>query len=165
MVMSNIEDYVRRIPIRVYQGNDPMCANNTKLKQVVLVINHPGKAGENVFEISCSMDQMDNLTLGVRDANRNGPEREIRNFQTMWTAEELQGMQQQLQKDTAELEAYGAMVDEHIRLVKEGYDMLSSLSDEQRKEFDSALKELDSTLSVEGNEAFKNTLNRYRELV
>ena len=165
MVMSNIEDYVRRIPIRVYQGNDPMCANNTKLKQVVLVINHPGKAGENVFEISCSMDQMDNLTLGVRDANRNGPEREIRNFQTMWIAEELQGMQQQLQKDTAELEAYGAMVDEHIRLVKEGYDMLSSLSDEQRKEFDSALKELDSTLSVEGNEAFKNTLNRCRELV
>ncbi|OAO12710.1 BiP [Blastocystis sp. ATCC 50177/Nand II] len=79
--VSNTVDYVERIPIRVYQGNDPMCANNTKLKQVTLTINHPGKEGENVFEISCSLDQMGNLTLGVKDANKNGPEKEIRNFQ------------------------------------------------------------------------------------
>ena len=163
--VSNIVDYVQRIPIRVYQGNDPMCANNTKLKQVVLAINHPGKAGENVFELSCSMDRMGNLTLGVKDAKKNGPEKKIRNFQTTWTAEEIQGMQHQLQKDTAELEAYGAMMDEHTRLEREANEMLKSIPEEWREEFNSALKELDSTLSVEGNEAFKNTLNRYRELV
>ena len=163
--VSNIVDYVQRIPIRVYQGNDPMCANNTKLKQVVLAINHPGKAGENVFELSCSMDRMGNLTLGVKDAKKNGPEKKIRSFQTTWTAEEIQGMQHQLQKDTAELEAYGAMMDEHTRLEREANEMLKSIPEEWREEFNSALKELDSTLSVEGNEAFKNTLNRYRELV
>ena len=164
-IVSNTLGYVDRIPIRVYQGNDPMCANNTKLKQVNLTINHPGKAGENVFEISCSLDQMGNLTLGVKEANKNGPEREIRNFQATWTAEELQGMQQQLQKDTAELEAYGAMVDEHNRLEREGNEMLSSLSDEQREEFDAAFREFQKARSAEGNAAFERTLNRYRELV
>ena len=160
--VSNTMDNVDRIPIRVYQGNDPMCANNTKLKQVVLTINHPGKAGENVFEFSCSMDQMGNLTLGVKDANRNGPEKEIRNFQATWTAEEIQGMQQQLQKDTAELEAYGAMMDEHSRLEMEGNEMIGSIPEEWREEFDAAFREFQKIRSAEGNAAFKNTLNTFR---
>ena len=163
--VSNIVDYVQRIPIRVYQGNDPMCANNTKLKQVVLAINHPGKAGENVLEISCLMDQMGNLTLGVKDANRNGPERKIHNFQATWTAEEIQGMQHQLQKDTAELEAYGAMMDEHTRLEREANEMLKSIPEEWREEFDFALKEFGKTISVEGNAAFESALNTYRTFV
>ncbi|KAK8833386.1 hypothetical protein WA577_000351 [Blastocystis sp. JDR] len=163
--VSNTLGYVDRIPIRVYQGNDPICANNTKLKQVTLAINHPGRAGENAFEISCSMDRMGNLTLGVKDAKKNGPEREIRNFQATWTAEELQGMQQQLQKDTAELEAYGAMVDEHNRLEREANEMLKSIPEEWREEFDAAFREFQKARSAEGNAAFERTLNRYRELV
>ncbi|KAK8820964.1 hypothetical protein WA556_005276 [Blastocystis sp. ATCC 50177/Nand II] len=160
--VSNIVDYVQRIPIRVYQGNDPMCANNTKLKQVVLAINHPGKAGENVFELSCSMDRMGNLTLGVKDAKKNGPEKKIRSFQTTWTAEEIQGMQHQLQKDTAELEAYGAMMDEHTRLEREANEMLGSIPEEWREEFNAAFREFQRARSAEGNEAFKNTLNTFR---
>ena len=164
-IVSNIGDYVRRIPIRVYQGNDPMCANNTKLKQFILAINHPEKAGENVFELSCSMDRMGNLTLGVKDAKKNGPERKIHNFQATWTAEELQGMQHQLQKDTAELEAYGAMMDEHTRLEREANEMLKSIPEEWREEFDFALKEFESALSVEGNATFQSVLSTYRDLM
>ena len=163
--VSNTEDYVKRIPIRVYQGNDPMCANNTKLKQVTLTINHPGKAGENVFEISCSLDQMGNLTLGVKDANRNGPEKEIRNFQTTWTAEEIQDLRQQQEQETAELEAYEAMTEEHNRLEREGNEMLGSIPEEWIEEFDAALNEFKNTMSVEGNAAFENTLNTFREFV
>ena len=163
--VSNTEDYVRRIPIRVYQGNDPMCANNTKLKQVNLTINHPGKAGENVFEISCSLDQMGNLTLGVKDANKNGPEKEIRNFQTTWTAEEIQGLRQQLQNDTALLDAYNVMMDEHSRLEREANEMLGSIPEEWIEEFDAAFKEFGKTFSVEGNAAFERTLNTFREFV
>ena len=164
-IVSNIEDYVQRTPIRVYQGNDPMCANNTKLKQVLLTINHPGKAGENVFEISCSMDQMGNLTLGVKDANRNGPEKKVCGCRATWTAEEIQGMQHQLQKDTAELEAYGAMMDEHTRLEREANEMLKSIPEEWREEFDAALMEFGKTISVEGNAAFESALNTYRTFV
>ena len=163
--VSNTEDYVRRIPIRVYQGNDPMCANNTKLKQVNLTINHPGKAGENVFEISCSLDQMGNLTLGVKEANKNGPEKEIRNFQTTWTAEEIQGLRQQLQEDTALLVAYNAMAEEHDKLLKEANEMLESIPEEWIEEFDAAFKEFGKTFSVEGNAAFERTLNTFREFV
>ncbi|KAM7458522.1 hypothetical protein BLSTO_00731 [Blastocystis sp. subtype 1] len=163
--VSSIKDYVGRIPIRVYQGNDPMCANDTKLKQVNLTINHPGKAGENVFEISCSLDQMGNLTLGVKDANRNGPEKEIRNFQTTWTAEEIQGLRQQLQNDTAELDAYNAMAEEHDKLLKEANEMLESIPEEWIEEFDAAFKEFGNTFSVEGNAAFERTLNTFREFV
>ena len=163
--VSNTEDEVRRIPIRVYQGNDPMCANNTKLKQVNLTINHPGKAGENVFEISCSLDQMGNLTLGVKDANKNGPEKEIRNFQTTWTAEEIQGLRQQLQNDTALLDAYNVMMDEHSRLEREANEMLGSIPEEWIEEFDAAFKEFGKTFSVEGNAAFERTLNTFREFV
>ena len=163
--VSNTEDEVKRIPIRVYQGNDPMCANNTKLKQVNLTISHPGKAGENVFEISCSLDQMGNLTLGVKDANKNGPEKEIRNFQTTWTAEEIQGLRQQLQNDTAELDAYNVMMDEHSRLEREANEMLGSIPEEWKEEFDAAFKEFGKTFSVEGNAAFERTLNTFREFV
>ena len=163
--VSNTEDEVKRIPIRVYQGNDPMCANNTKLKQVNLTINHPGKAGENAFEISCSLDQMGNLTLGVKDANKNGPEKEIRNFQTTWTAEEIQGLRQQLQNDTAELDAYNVMMDEHSRLEREANEMLGSIPEEWKEEFDAAFKEFGKTFSVEGNAAFERTLNTFREFV
>ena len=164
-IVSSTEDYVKKIPIRVYQGNDPMCANNTKLKQVNLTINHPGKAGENVFEISCSLDQMGNLTLGVKDANKNGPEKEIRNFQTTWTAEEIQGLRQQLQNDTAELDAYNVMMDEHSRLEREANEMLGSIPEEWIEEFDAAFKEFGKTFSVEGNAAFERTLNTFREFV
>ncbi|KAM7454584.1 hypothetical protein BLSTO_04660 [Blastocystis sp. subtype 1] len=164
-IVSNTGDYVGRIPIRVYQGNDPMCANNTKLKQVTLTINHPGKAGENVFEISCSMDRMGNLTLGVKEANKNGPEKKIRNFQATWTEEEIQGMQQQLQKDTAELEAYGAMMNEHTRLEREANEMLGSIPEEWREEFDAAYREFQKARSAEGNAAFESALNTYRTLV
>ena len=163
--VSNTEDEVKRIPIRVYQGNDPMCANNTKLKQVNLTINHPGKAGENVFEISCSLDQMGNLTLGVKDANKNGPEKEIRNFQTTWTAEEIQGLRQQQEKETAELDAYNVMMDEHSRLEREANEMLGSIPEEWKEEFDAAFKEFGKTFSVEGNAAFERTLNTFREFV
>ena len=163
--VSNTEDEVKRIPIRVYQGNDPMCANNTKLKQVILTIKHPGKAGENVFEISCSLDQMGNLTLGVKEANKNGPEKEIRNFQTTWTAEEIQGLRQQLQNDTAELDAYNVMMDEHSRLEREASEMLGSIPEEWIEEFDAAFKEFGKTFSVEGNAAFERTLNTFREFV
>ena len=164
-IVSSTEDYVKKIPIRVYQGNDPMCANNTKLKQVNLTINHPGKAGENVFEISCSLDQMGNLTLGVKDANKNGPEKKIRNFQTTWTAEEIKSLQQQLQNDTAELDAYNVMMDEHSRLEREANEMLGSIPEEWIEEFDAALKEFGKTFSVEGNAAFERTLNTFREFV
>ncbi len=163
--VSNIVDYVQRIPIRVYQGNDPMCANNTKLKQVVLVINHPGRAGENAFEISCSMDRMGNLTLGVKDAKKNGPERKIHNFQATWTAEEIQGMQHQLQNDTALLDAYEAMMDEHTRLEREANEILKSIPEEWREEFDAALMEFESALSVEGNATFQSVLSTYRDLM
>ena len=163
--VSNTEDEVKRIPIRVYQGNDPMCANNTKLKQVNLTIKHPGKAGENVFEISCSLDQMGNLTLGVKEANKNGPEKEIRNFQTTWTAEEIQGLRQQLQNDTAELDAYNVMMDEHNKLEREANEMLGSIPEEWKEEFDAAFKEFGNTFSVEGNAAFERTLNTFREFV
>ena len=163
--VSNTLDYVQRIPIRVYQGNDPMCVNNTKLKQFILAINHPGKAGENVFEFSCLMDQMGNLTLGVRDANRNGPEKKTRGFMATWTAEEIQGLRQQLQKDTAELDAYCTMTEEHSRLEREGYEMLGSIPEEWREEFDAAFEEFRMTNSVEGNAAFESLLNTYRAFV
>ena len=163
--VSSTVDYVEKIPIRVYQGNDPMCANDTKLKQVTLTINHPGKAGENAFEISCSLDQMGNLTLGVKDANRNGSEKEIRNFQATWTAEEIQGLRQQLQEDTALLVAYNTMVEEHDKLLKEANEMLDSIPEEWIEEFDAALNEFKNTMSVEGNAAFENTLNTFREFV
>ena len=163
--VSNTEDEVKRIPIRVYQGNDPMCANNTKLKQVNLTIKHPGKAGENVFEISCSLDQMGNLTLGVKDANRNGPEKEIRNFQTTWTAEEIQDLRQQLQNDTALLDAYNVMMDKHNRLQREANEMIGSIPEDWKEEFDAAFKEFGNTFSVEGNAAFERTLNTFREFV
>ena len=163
--VSNTLDYVQRIPIRVYQGNDPMCANNKKLKQFILTINHPGKAGENVFEISCLMDQMGNLTLGVRDANRNGPEKKTRGFMATWTAEEIQGLRQQLQNDTAELAAYEAMMEEHTRLEREANDMLGFIPEEWREEFDAAYGAFMHTLSVEGNAAFERTLNTYRPFV
>ena len=163
--VSNTEDYVRRIPIRVYQGNDPMCANNTKLKQVNLTIKHPGKAGENVFEISCSLDQMGNLTLGVKEANKNGPEKKIRNFQTTWTAEEIQGLRQQQEKETALLDAYNVMMDEHSRLEREANEMLGSIPEEWREEFDAAFEEFRMTNSVEGNAAFESLLNTYRAFV
>ena len=163
--VSNTVDYVGRIPIRVYQGNDPMCANNTKLKQVNLTIKHPGKAGENVFEISCSLDQMGNLTLGVKEANKNGPEKKIRNFQTTWTAEEIQGLRQQQEKETALLDAYNVMMDEHSRLEREANEMLGSIPEEWKEEFDAAFKEFGKTFSVEGNAAFERTLNTFREFV
>ena len=163
--VSSIKDNVKRIPIRVYQGNDPMCANNTKLKQVNLTINHPGKAGENVFEISCSLDQMGNLTLGVKDANRNGPEKKIRNFQATWTAEEIQGLRQQQEKETALLVAYNAMMDKHNRLEREANEMIGSIPEDWKEEFDAAFKEFGNTFSVEGNAAFERTLNTFREFV
>lgn len=164
-IVSNTLDYAQRIPIRVYQGNDPMCANNTKLKQFILTINHPGKAGENVFEFSCLMDQMGNLTLGVRDANRNGPEKKIPGCRVTWTAEVIQSMQQQLQKDTAELDAYCAMMDEHSRLEREGYEMLGSIPEDWREEFDAAFEEFKNTRSAECNAAFESTLNTCRAFV
>lgn len=74
-------------------------------------------------------------------------------------------MQQQLQKDTAELEAYGAMVDEHNRLEREANEMLKSIPEEWREEFDAAFREFQKARSAEGNAAFERTLNRYRELV
>ena len=163
--VSNTVDYVERIPIRVYQGNDPMCANNTKLKQVTLTINHPGKEGENVFEISCSLDQMGNLTLGVKDANKNGPEKEIRNFQATWTAKEIQGLRQQQEKETALLDAYEAMMDEHNKLEREANEMLESIPEDWKEEFDDAFKKFKNTSSVEGNAAFESALNTYREFV
>ena len=135
------------------------------MKQVNLTINHPGKAGENVFEISCSLDQMGNLTLGVKDAKKNGPERKIHNFQATWTAEEIQGMQQQLQNDTALLDAYEAMTEEHNRLEREANEMLKSIPEEWREEFNAAFREFQKARSAEGNAAFERTLNRYRELV
>ena len=164
-IVSSTEDYVKKIPIRVYQGNDPMCANNTKLKQVTLTINHPGKAGENVFEISCSLDQMGNLTLGVKEANKNGPEKKIRNFQATWTAEEIQDLRQQQEKETAELEAYEAMIDKHNRLQREANEMIGSIPEDWKEEFDAAFKEFGNTFSVEGNAAFERTLNTFREFV
>ncbi|KAK8825168.1 hypothetical protein WA556_006456 [Blastocystis sp. ATCC 50177/Nand II] len=139
--VSNTEDYVRRIPIRVYQGNDPMCANNTKLKQVNLTINHPGIAGENVFEISCSLDQMGNLTLGVKDANKNGPEKKIRNFQATWTAEEIKSLQQQLTHDTAELEAYNQIQERANSLINRTSAMMTHMPDDKRKSVESLMRE------------------------
>ena len=164
-IVSSTEDYVKKIPIRVYQGNDPMCANNTKLKQVMLTIIHPGRKGENAFEISCSLDQMGNLTLGVKDANKNGPEKKIRNFQATWTAEEIQGLRQQQEKETALLVAYNAMMDEHNRLEREANEMLGSIPEEWKEEFDAAFEEFGKTFSVEGNAAFERTLNTFREFV
>ena len=163
--VSNTEDYVKKIPIRVYQGNDPMCANNTKLKQVTLTINHPGRAGENAFEISCSLDQMGNLTLGVKEANKNGPEKKIRNFQATWTAEEIQGLRQQQEKETAELKAYEAMTEEHNRLEREGNEILGSIPENWREEFDDAFKKFQKTMSVEGNAEFESALNTFRAFV
>ena len=139
--VSNTEDYVRRIPIRVYQGNDPMCANNTKLKQVTLTISHPGKAGENVFEISCSLDQMGNLTLGVKEANKNGPEKKIRNFQTTWTAEEIKSLQQQLTHDTAELEAYNQIQERANSLINRTSAVMTHMPDDKRKSVESLMRE------------------------
>ena len=139
--VSNTVDYVGRIPIRVYQGNDPMCANNTKLKQVNLTIKHPGKAGENVFEISCSLDQMGNLTLGVKEANKNGPEKKIRNFQTTWTAEEIKSLQQQLQNDTAELEAYNQIQERANSLINRTSAVMTHMPDDKRKSVESLMRE------------------------
>ena len=139
--VSNTEDYVRRIPIRVYQGNDPMCANNTKLKQVNLTINHPGIAGENVFEISCSLDQMGNLTLGVKEANKNGPEKKIRNFQATWTAEEIKSLQQQLTHDTAELEAYNQIQERANSLINRTSAVMTHMPDDKRKSVESLMRE------------------------
>ena len=163
--VSNTLDYVKKIPIRVYQGNDPMCVNNTKLKQVTLTINHPGRKGENAFEISCSLDQMGNLTLGVKEANKNGPEKKIRNFQATWTAEEIQGLRQQQEKETAELKAYEAMTEEHNRLEREGNEILGSIPENWREEFDDAFKKFQKTMSVEGNAEFESALNTFRAFV
>ena len=139
--VSNTEDEVKRIPIRVYQGNDPMCANNTKLKQVNLTINHPGKAGENAFEISCSLDQMGNLTLGVKEANKNGPEKKIRNFQATWTAEEIKSLQQQLTHDTAELEAYNQIQERANSLINRTSAVMTHMPDDKRKSVESLMRE------------------------
>ena len=98
-------------------------------------------------------------------ANRNGPEKEIRNFQATWTAEEIQGLRQQLQEDTALLVAYNTMVEEHDKLLKEANEMLDSIPEEWIEEFDAALNEFKNTMSVEGNAAFENTLNTFREFV
>ena len=74
-------------------------------------------------------------------------------------------MRQQQEQETAELEAYEAMTEEHNRLEREGTEMLGSIPEEWIDEFDAALNEFKNTMSVEGNAAFENTLNTFREFV
>ena len=133
ITVYNTEDFVKSIPLRMYQGNDPLCVNNTLLNQVSLRIKHPGRAGEHVFEISCSMDRMGNLTLGVWETSMPGSEKLILNVKTTWTKEEVDSLRRQMQQDTAELEAYTILQERANRVIGNAYSRMDHLSEDQKR--------------------------------
>ena len=57
------------------------------------------------------------------------------------------------------------MMEAHKQLEIEANEMLGSIPEEWKEEFDAALKEFGKTFRVEGNAAFERTLNTFREFV
>ena len=57
------------------------------------------------------------------------------------------------------------MTEEHNRLEREGNEMLGSIPEEWREQFDAAFNEFKNTMSVEGNAAFESALNTFRAFV